>query len=45
MLNTKGVNELNEKSEKTGKGLSKHGISLYSNRISCVVKVRDAKKL
>ena len=37
--------ELNEKGEKTGKALGKHVISLYSTRISKMVKIRDVHKL
>ena len=39
------LRELNEKGEKIGKGLGKHVISLYSNGIYRVVKIRDVKKL
>ena len=37
--------ELNEKGEKTRKALDKHVISLYSSRISRMVKIRDFHKL
>ena len=37
--------ELNEKSEKTGKALTKHVINLCSTGISWRVKIRDVKKL
>ena len=37
--------ELNEKREKTGKGLGKHVINLYSTGISQMVKIRNVHKL
>ena len=37
--------DLNEKSEKTGATIGKHVISLFSNGISQLVKIKDAKKL
>ena len=37
--------ELNEKDEKTGNTIGKHVISLYSTRISWVVKIKYLKKL
>ena len=37
--------KLNEKGEKTRKALGKHVITLYSTRISRVVKIRDVTKL
>ena len=37
--------EVNEKGEKTERVWGKHVISLYSNGISQVVKIRDVKKL
>lgn len=37
--------QLNGKGRKTGKALGKYIISLYSSRISELVKVRDIKKL
>ena len=37
--------ELNEKREKMGKALRRHVISLYSSRISGMVKIRDVHKL
>ena len=37
--------ELNEKREKTGKGLGKHVINLYSTGISRMVKIRNVHKL
>ena len=37
--------ELKEKGEKTGKGLGKHVINLYSTGISQWLKIKDVKKL
>ena len=37
--------ELNKKDKKTGKGLGKHVINLYSTGISQRVKIRDVHKL
>ena len=37
--------ELNKKGEKTGKGLDKHVINLYSTGISRWLKIKEVKKL
>ena len=37
--------ELNEKGEKTAKTSGKYAVNLYFWRISCLVKIRDVKKL